>query len=258
MRLKDRVAVVTGGGRGIGRAIALAFAREGAHVAVAARTANEVENVVSQIKGLGCKAVGITVDLSQREAIQPLVDKVLSYFPVIDILVNNAGIGSSEDPKAIVEFDDEFWAASLFVNLTVPYLLMKAFLPKMIEQRWGRIINVVSVSGKRGVAYGSAYSASKHGLIGLTKAAALEVATSGVRVNALCPGPTRTSMLLKRLQFDAARRGISVKELEESFNPIRRLLEPEEIAPLAVYLASEESEGMTGQSLSVCGGSLMY
>lgn len=258
MRLKSKIAVVTGGGRGIGRAIALAFAREGAELIVAARTAGEIKRVASDVKALGTKGVAIPVDLSHHEAIQPFIDQVFSHFATVHILVNNAGIGSGQNPRSIVEFDDEFWNMSLFMNLTLPYLLMKAFLPKMIAQGWGRIINISSTAGKEGLPYGSAYSASKHGLIGLTRTAAIEVASTGVTVNAICPGPIRTGMLAKRLHFDAERQGMTVNEIERSRNPIQRFLEPEEVAAVAVYLASEEAGGMTGQSLNISGGSIMH
>ncbi|RMF85957.1 MAG: SDR family oxidoreductase [Nitrospinota bacterium] len=258
MRLKDKVAVITGGGRGIGRAIALAFAREGADVLVTARTATEIEQVAAEVKALGRRGVALPVDLSQRNAVPAFLEQVFSHFPSVHILVNNAGIGSGQNPKPIMEFDDAFWDLTLFLNLTVPYLLTKAFLPKMVEQGWGRIINISSVAGKRGFPYGSAYSASKHGLIGLTRTAALEVAATGVTVNAICPGPIRTAMLAKRLQFEAERLGMTVEEVERTRNPIQRLLEPEEVAALAVYLASEEAGGMTGQSLTIAGGSIMH
>lgn len=258
MRLQDKVTVVTGGGRGIGRAIALAFAEEGAKVVIAARTKGEIDAVAEDIRSLGRQGVGIAVDLSQREAIQPFIDRVFSQFPTVDILVNNAGVGSSQNPKSVINFDDEFWDLSLFVNLTIPYLLMKAFLPKMIAQGWGRIINISSSGGKKGFEYASAYCASKHGIIGLTRSAALELAKMGVTVNAICPGPIRTAMLLKRLEFEAKEKGISLEEAEKSRNPMQRLIEPEEVAALAVYLASEEAKGMTGQAMNICGGSIMY
>lgn len=258
MRLQDKVTVVTGGGRGIGRAIALAFAEEGAKVVIAARTKGEIDAVAEDIRSLGRQGVGIAVDLSRREAIQPFIDRVFSQFPTVDILVNNAGVGSSQNPKSVINFDDEFWDLSLFVNLTIPYLLMKAFLPKMIAQGWGRIINISSSGGKKGFEYASAYCASKHGIIGLTRSAALELAKMGVTVNAICPGPIRTAMLLKRLEFEAKEKGISLEEAEKSRNPMQRLIEPEEVAALAVYLASEEAKGMTGQAMNICGGSIMY
>ena len=258
MRLKDKTAVVTGGGRGIGKAIALAFAREGARVAVVARTKSEIDGVIAEITSSGQWAVGIPADLGRREAIQPLIDRIFSYFPAVDVLVNNAAVASGQNPKTVVEFDDAFWDLSLFVNLTVPYLLMKAFLPKMIQRGWGRIINVSSSAGKKGFEYASAYCASKHGLLGLTRAAALELARKGVTVNAICPGPIRTAMLMRRLEFESKEKGIPVSEIEKTKNPMQRLIEPEEVAALAVYLASEEAKGMTGQPLNICGGSLMY
>ena len=198
MRLRNKKAIVTGGGRGIGRAIALAFAQEGADVIVAARTASELESVTSEITSLGRGGIGITVDFSKEEAISNFINQIFLYFSDVQILVNNAAVTSGQNPKKIIEFDDEFWNKSLFVNLTVPYLLMKAFLPTMIAQRWGRIINISSTAGKKGFEYASAYCASKHGILGLTRAVALEVASSGVTVNAICPGPVRTTSLAKR------------------------------------------------------------
>ncbi len=258
MQLKDKVVVVTGGGRGIGRAIALAFAGEGADVVVTARTTSEIENVAGEIKALGRKSLAITTDLSQRKAVSSLRDQVFSQFPTIHILVNNAGIGSGQNPKLVMEYDDEFWDMTLMVNLTVPYLLTKAFLPTMVKQGWGRIINISSVAGKNGFLFGAAYSTSKHGLIGLTRTVALEVATEGITVNAICPGPIRTSMLAKRMQVESEHRGISLEEVEKSFNPIQRLLEPEEVAAMAVYLASEKAQAVTGQSFNISGGSTMH
>jgi NAD(P)-dependent dehydrogenase (short-subunit alcohol dehydrogenase family) len=258
MQLKDKVAVVTGGGRGIGRAIALAFAREGADVVVTARTTKEIENVAEEIKAIGRKSLAITTDLSQRKAVSSLRDLVFSQFPAIHILVNNAGIGSGQNPKLVMEYDDEFWDMTLMVNLTVPYLLTKDFLPTMVQQGWGRIINISSVAGKNGFLFGAAYCTSKHGLIGLTRTVALEVATEGVTVNAICPGPIRTSMLAKRMQVESEHRGISLEEVEKSFNPIQRLLEPEEVAAMALYLASEKAQAVTGQSFNISGGSTMH
>jgi len=257
MQMKNRVAVVTGAGRGIGRAIALAFAREGAAVVLAARTASEIERVVAEITAFGGKGMGIPADLSRRETVRGFVDQVFSRFPAVDILVNNAGIGSSQNPKPLVNFDDDFWDFSLSVNLTAPYLLMKAFLPKMIERKWGRVINVSSSAGKKGFEFASAYCASKHGLIGLTRTAALEAARSGVTVNAICPGPIRTAMLLKRLEFEAREKGISLEEAEGTRTPMQRLIDPEEVAALALYIASEGARGVTGQAMNICGGSLM-
>ncbi len=255
--MKDKIAIITGGALGIGRAMALAFAREGAHVIIADRLFAEMEKTVSDVKAFGCGATGIQIDLSRREELKPFVDRVFSHFPLVHILVNNAGIGSGQNPKPIIEYDDDFWDLSLFVNLTVPYLLTKAFLLPMIAHGWGRIINIASVAGKMGTKQGGAYSSSKHGLIGLTRTAALEVAASGVTVNAICPGHIRTEFGLRRLRLDAEQKGISMEEIEKSCNPIGRLLDPEEVAHMAVFLASAKASGITGQALNISGGYLM-
>jgi 3-hydroxybutyrate dehydrogenase len=186
------------------------------------------------------------------------VESVFSQIPRIDILVNNAGIGSGINAKLVVDFDDDFWDLSLALNLTAPYLLTKAFLPAMIKTGWGRIINIASILGKMGISTGAAYSASKHGLIGLTRTTALETATTGVTVNAICPGPIRTAMLAKRMQATAEISGGSLVEMEKGMNPMQRLLEPEEVAELAVFLASDSVKSITGQAYNISGGAIMH
>ena len=258
MKLHNKVALVTGAGRGIGRAIALAFAREGADVALTARTAAEIEQVAAEVTALGRSAEALPVDLGDRAQAIGLPERVARHFPAVDVLVNNAGIGSNASPHRVVDYDDDFWDLSLAINLTAPYLLTKALVPGMIERGWGRVINMASVAGKRGLLAAGAYTATKHGLIGLTRTAALETAGTGVTVNAICPGATRTVMLLRRLKVDAELRGEPVADVEANVNPMGRLLEPEEIAELAVYLASDDTRGMTGQALNLSGGSTMH
>ena len=258
MKLHNKVALVTGAGRGIGRAIALAFAREGADVALTARTAAEIEQVAAEVTALGRSAEARPVDLGDRAQAIGLPERVARHFPAVDVLVNNAGIGSNASPHRVVDYDDDFWDLSLAINLTAPYLLTKALVPGMIERGWGRVINMASVAGKRGLLAAGAYTATKHGLIGLTRTAALETAGTGVTVNAICPGATRTVMLLRRLKVDAELRGEPIADVEANINPMGRLLEPEEIAELAVYLASDDTRGMTGQALNLSGGSTMH
>lgn len=254
---QDRVALVTGAGRGIGRAIALSLAAEGARVAVTARSTAELDELVSEIELSGGQAAAIPADLSNRSAAAGLAKKVKDQFGPIEILVNNAGLGSSANPKPVVDFDDEFWDLSLAVNLTAPYLLMKSVLPDMLSAGWGRIITVASINGRIGSFHGAAYAASKHGVLGLTRTLATEVAKDGITVNAICPGPVKTLMNDRRIEYDADRLGKDLTEHEQSLTPIGGRLIPEDIAPMAVYLASDEARMVTGQAFNVCGGLLM-
>ena len=255
--LIDRVALITGAGRGIGRAIALAYAAEGAKLALTARTTAELEEVVSVIHTASGRAQSFPADLTDRGVPRNLVENVERELGPVEILVNNAGLGSSSNPRPVVDFDDDFWDQSLAVNLTAPYLLGKAVLPGMLARQWGRIITVASINGKIGSFHGAAYAASKHGVLGLTRTLAMEVASQGITVNAICPGPVHTLMNDRRIEYDAKRRGIELKELEAGLTPLGRRLEPEEIAPLAVYLASDAAGSMVGQAINIDGGVLM-
>jgi 3-hydroxybutyrate dehydrogenase len=255
--LKNRVALVTGGGRGIGRAIAQALAQQGASVAVTARTAAELDAVVHVIAAAGGRALALAADLTTPDAPAHVVGQTAAGLGPIDILVNNAGMGSSADPRPVADFDDAFWELTLALNLTAPYRLSKAVLPAMRRKRWGRIINIASINSKIASLHGAAYTASKHGLWGLTKTLALEHATEGITVNAICPGPVHTVMNDKRIEYDAKRRGVSFGEIERAMTPIGGRLEPEDVAPMAVYLASDEARMVTGQAFNVDGGVLM-
>jgi ketoreductase len=253
-KFEGRVALITGAGRGIGRAIALRYAREGAAIAVTARTVEELQSLLDEVRHEGGQAIAVPADLADVGAPGLVVKQVLESLGTIDILVNNAGIGSSAGPGPIVDFDDALWNRTLAVNLTAPYLLTKAVLPTLLAKKWGRIINIASINGKIPSLHAVAYVASKHGLLGLTRAVALEVARDGITVNAICPGPVRTRMNDRRIEYDADRLGLSLSELESRITPIGRRLEPDEIAPMAVLLASEEAAAITGQAFNVCGG----
>ncbi len=256
-KLNKRVTLVTGAGRGIGKAIALAFAAEGAKVAVAARTASELDQVVSEINAGGGESVAFTADLSDRSAPVRLVEQVKQKYGAIEVLLNNAGVGSSADPRPLVDFDDDFWDLTLAVNLTAPYLLCKAVLPDMLAGCWGRIITIASINGRRGALHGAAYAASKHAVLGLTRSLALEVATAGITVNAINPGPVKTLMNDKRVAYDAKRLQVDADEYEASLTPIGGRLVPDDLAPMAVYLASDDARMVTGQAFNIDGGLVM-
>ena len=255
--MQNRVALVTGAGRGIGRAIALGFAAGGARVAIVARSRAQLEDVAEEVKTRGSEALIIEADLADRAAAARIVTQIVEHWGPVEILVNNAGVGSSQDPKPFVEFDDDFWDLTLMLNVTVPYLLTKLVLPDMLHKGWGRIINVASVNAKVPSLHAAAYTASKHAVVGLTKAVALEAAAHGVTANAICPGTTRSLMNDKRLEYDSQRLGVSFEELEAQSTPLGRRLEPEEIATLAVYLAGEGAGAISGQAINVCGGKVM-
>jgi NAD(P)-dependent dehydrogenase (short-subunit alcohol dehydrogenase family) len=255
--LSGKICLVTGAGRGIGRSIAIAFAAEGGRVAVTARTAAELEDVVGVIRAAGGEALAIVADLADSAVPARIVEQVRAAWGPIEVLVNNAGIGSSANPKPLVSFDDDFWNLTLQINLTAPYLLSKAVLPAMLAAKRGRIITVSSINGKIGALHGAAYAASKHGVLGLMRTLAMETARDGVTVNAICPGPVHTRMHDKRLEYDSARLGKPVAEISANMTAIGRRLEPGEIAPLAVYLASDAAAAVTGQAINIDGGMVM-
>ena len=254
--LKNKIALITGGGRGIGRAIALAFAREGATVVVSARTKEQVDGVAKEI---GANAVALVCDVADPDSVNTMFSRahqVLGRGP--DILVNNAGIAES---ATLAKTDDELWHRHLNINLSGTFYCTRAALPSMIEKRWGRIINVASIAGKTGAPYISAYAASKHGVLGLTRSVAHEVATLGITANAICPGYVDTEMVSRGIEKIKSRTGRSEEEALEALkntSPQHRLVTVEEVAAVALLLASDEGRGINGQAINVDGGSLMF
>jgi NAD(P)-dependent dehydrogenase (short-subunit alcohol dehydrogenase family) len=258
--LKNKVALITGGGRGIGRAIALAFADQGARVAVAARTRDQVTQVAEEIENTNtAKALALVCDVSDRSSVEKMfADTQAGFDQEVDILVNNAGVAES---ATLVNTTDELWHRHLDINLTGTFYCTRAALPAMLKNSWGRIINIASIAGKTGAPYIAAYAASKHGIMGLTRSLAVEVGSSGVTVNAICPGYVDTEMVSRGIERITTRTGRSADEALDSLkrmSPQNRLVTPEEVAALALLLASDEGRGINGQGLNVDGGSVLW
>jgi NAD(P)-dependent dehydrogenase (short-subunit alcohol dehydrogenase family) len=249
-----RTALVTGAGRGIGGATVLALAAAGMRVVAAARSRDELDAVVAAVEAAGGEAAAVECDLADRAQSAALADRAAAAFGPIDVLVNNAGIGSSADPRPLADFRDAFWDETLEVNLTAPYLLSKAVLPHMREQQWGRIITIASINGRVPSPHSGAYVASKHGVIGLMRTLALEVASEGITVNCVNPGPVRTRVNDARIAYDAARLGRDIHEYERTLTPIGGRLEPTDVAPMVAFLAGDAARMITGQAYNVDGG----
>jgi len=246
MKLEGRVALVTGASQGIGHACALALAREGATVAVAARNRQKLEELVGQIATAGAKAAAFVMDVSDEQQVQSGIKSALGQFGKIDILVNNAGITRDQLVMRMKRAD---WDAVLNTNLTSAYLCIQQVIGSMLKQRWGRIINITSVFGQMGQAGQTNYAASKAGLIGLTMAMAREVASRNITCNAVAPGFIETGMtavLSEEFKQNA------VKSI-----PLGRVGVPEDIASAVCFLASDDASYITGHVLNVNGGMLM-
>ena len=254
--LTGRVALITGGGRGIGRAIALSLAHAGADVAISGRSADVLEETVSAIRAIGPRAAAIVCDVAERSQVDDMVARVEKVLGNPLILVNNAGIAGS---AKLSETTDDMWDAMLRVNATGAFYCMRALVPMMVDAKWGRVVNIASIAARAGAAYIAAYSASKHALLGLTRAIAAEVAAKGVTVNAICPGHVDTEMTDRSAAFISARtrrNAQDARKILEGFSPQQRLMTADEVAALATYLCSEAARGINGQGIVVDGGSV--
>ena len=257
MDLSARVALVTGGGTGIGKAVAFAMAQNGARVVIASRNEQRLKATANELNQTGYAALPCAMNVNEKASVQDCVARIKDKWGCVDILVNNAGISgmTSADQE-----EDDLWHAIVDTNLTGTYLVTKEVLRIMASEGSGRIINMSSVLGKFGVPGYLAYCASKHGLIGFTKALALELAARHITVNALCPGWVDTEMSRLGIDEIAARQGTTADAFKRqalAAVPIQRFLDPEEIAQLAVYLASDKACGITGQAINVDGGMRM-
>ncbi|WP_437908427.1 SDR family NAD(P)-dependent oxidoreductase [Sorangium sp. So ce327] len=252
MSLEGRIALVTGGGRGIGRAIAERLAQGGARVAVAGRTQAEIEETAAAIGG-----VAVRLDVGDREGAPPAIAALEAQLGRIDVLVNNAGVAES------APFDrtsDALWDRMLAVNVTGAFALCRALIPKMIARGFGRVVNVASTAGLVGCAYSTAYCASKHAMIGMTRAIALEIARTPVTINCVCPGWVNTRMAdeaISRIAEKTGRGEDAARRSLESMSPQGRMVEPGEVALVVAMLCSDEARSIHGQAIPVDGGQVM-
>jgi NAD(P)-dependent dehydrogenase (short-subunit alcohol dehydrogenase family) len=249
--LAGRHALVTGGGRGIGAAIAAALAGAGARVTLLGRTKAELEATAAALPG---SALAVTADVTDAGQVERAFAQARAVAGEIEILVNNAGLAKS---RSLARTDEAFWRSMLEVNLTGAFHCTRAALPAMLAANRGRIVSVASTAGLRGYAYCTAYCAAKHGLVGFTRALALEVAKTGVTVNAVCPGYTDTGIVrdaIRTISEKTARSEADARESLVSFNPQQRLVQPAEVASAVLWLCSPGSESMNGQSIAVAGG----
>jgi 3-oxoacyl-[acyl-carrier protein] reductase len=279
--LTGKVAFITGAGNkeGIGCAIALRLAKDGADIVVTDRAptiphragkpggAWGLNNLVEEVKTLGRKAFAITADLLDSQQIRSMVKSALDNIGAIDILVNNAALtGSLVGRKPVVDYDEEIWRKQLDINLTAPFLISKLIAKKMIERgKGGKIINIASIRGKVAQFHASGYSASKFGLIGLTQTLALELGPYKINVNAICPGPIlswggRAAKIHQRVSEGSTMEEAIKQEYSNAlpFIPLGRLGTPKEVANVASFLASSESDYMTGQAINLDGGFLLF
>ena len=250
-----RVSVVTGGGRGIGRAIAHALAGAGALVAITGRTVSQLEATARELEALGGRALAIPMDVASEESVADAIQRLKSATGSVHVLVNNAGVGGGEPVEGS---DIARWRRTIDTNLTGMYLVTREVLPLM--QPGGRIVNLSSVLGRFGVPGYTAYCASKHGVIGFTRALALELTSRRITVNALAPGWVDTEMAAEGMRQGADATGQTFEHFRErALNavPIKRIIDPDEVAQLVGFLTSSSAAAITGQTYNICGGQTM-
>ncbi len=252
--LEGAHALVTGGGRGIGAAIALALGEKAARVSLLGRTEETLNGVYDRLQHKGAVAIG---DVTNADMVATAIGHIEKQAGPIDILINNAG---AVETSAFADTGHDLWQRMIAVNLTSVFTVTRLCISAMRKKGWGRIVNIASTAGLKGYAYVSAYCAAKHGVVGLTRALALELADSEITVNAVCPGYTDTDLLRGAAKRVAAATGLAEAGLIEQFratNPQNRLIEPEEVAAAVIWLCSGDARGVTGQAIAVAGGEVM-
>ncbi len=256
-RLENRNALITGGSRGIGKSVARRFVEEGANVFLCARGESALNGTAEELRGMGGKVATHVADVSDRGSVERMVERALAEYGVLDILVNNAGLTHS---GRFLDHSFEEFDRVMKVNLYGVFHVTRAVLPSMMERKKGKIVNMASTAGKWGSLNQSAYNASKHAVVGLTRCLALEMAPFHINVNAICPAGVEGDEMDSMVEHWAHELKVTKEQARKNItsrSPIGRFIHPEEVAALAVYLASDDSDAMTAQSLSLCGGYLM-
>ena len=256
--LKGRVAIITGGGYGIGKEIALAYGRAGAKVAVAARSEKPMQETVDALKKIDAAAILIRTDVSKEADCARMAEETLKAFGRIDVLVNNAGIAGPT--KRIPDMTPAEWQETIDINLTGAWLAARAVLPTMDKQRSGHILNISSGAGRRGYPMRSPYAASKWGMIGLTQTIAGEWGARGIRCNCICPGPIAGDRIERVMHARADAMNVPYEQIRAQFlsqSALNRMATEEECARVAVFLVCDASAGLTGQTINVDAGSIM-
>jgi 3-hydroxybutyrate dehydrogenase len=253
----DKIVLVTGGSGGLGASLAGGFARQGYRVVITARGQERLQESADKMAQDGARVLAIACDVTDRNQVKNLGAEIAKSWGAVQILVNNAGIARA---VSFSDMLDEQWDETLDTNLTGAYNCCKVFLPGMIQNQWGRIINIASTTAKVGYSHVTAYTASKHGVLGLTRSLALETARQGITVNSICPGYIDDERTHENARAMAEKTGKRVEEILKIFAasaPQNRLIDPDEVASLALLIASEKLSGMTGQAINVDGGAVM-
>jgi len=255
MKLEGKVAIITGGGRGIGRVIARRFADEGAAVTVSGTNKEALDAVAQEIRATGARALALVADVADEAAVENLVAATLAEFGRLDILINNAGIAGPTAP--VTEVSREDWDRTLAINLTGAMLCAKHALPHLIRQQSGCIINITSIAGLQAYALRSPYCASKWAMIGLTQTLAEEAGRYNITANAIAPGPVRGPRIESVIRNRAAQMNATYEDVERQYvepTALKRMVEEDDIAAMALFLASDEGRNITGETLNISGG----
>lgn len=253
----QRIVLITGGSGGLGRALASVFATQGHRLVITARNPDKLDSTAEQISMNGGQILALPCDIVDRDQVNGLAHEIATRWGRVQVLINNAGIARAVN---FADMPDKLWDETLETNLTGAYNCCKVFLPDMIQAKWGRIINIASTAAKVGFSHVTAYTASKHGLLGLTRSLALETAQQGITVNAICPGYLDDERTHENAKLMAEKTGKSIQDILQLFAasaPQNRLIAPDEVASLALLMASEKLAGMTGQAINVDGGAVM-